>query len=79
MRQVLTAYVHKGESQYVAECLEVDIITQGETIETAIKNLQEAVDLYFEDERIEDFHLSDTPSLLFSLEVEGKAKQYVTA
>lgn len=35
---------------YVARCLEVEVTSQGETIEAALANLGEALELYFEDE-----------------------------
>lgn len=45
----LTAIVKKGEKQYVALCPEVDVASQGYTIEEALKNLKEAVELYVEE------------------------------
>ncbi|MBL7131641.1 MAG: type II toxin-antitoxin system HicB family antitoxin [Candidatus Omnitrophica bacterium] len=47
----VTAYIHKGEKYYVGECLEIDVITQGKTIDEVINNLHEATELYFEDEK----------------------------
>ncbi|HHT9139334.1 MAG TPA: type II toxin-antitoxin system HicB family antitoxin [Candidatus Tripitaka californicus] len=45
----LTAIIKKGEKQYVALCPEVDVVSQGYTIEEALKNLKEAVELYVEE------------------------------
>jgi predicted RNase H-like HicB family nuclease len=39
----------KEEKYYVAQCLNIDISSFGETIEEAISNLTEALELYFED------------------------------
>lgn len=44
-----TAIIRKGEKQFVALCPEVDVVSQGYTIEEAIANLKEAVELYVED------------------------------
>jgi len=44
-----TAIVHKEEDLYVANCPEVGTASQGETIEEAVKNLQEATELYLEE------------------------------
>ncbi len=44
----LTAIIRKGEKQYVALCPELDIVSQGCTVEEAVKNLQEATELYIE-------------------------------
>ena len=45
----VTAIIRKGEKQYVALCPEVDVVSQGFTVEEALKNLKEAVDLYIEE------------------------------
>jgi predicted RNase H-like HicB family nuclease len=44
-----TAIVRKGEKQFVALCAEIDVVSQGKSIEDAIKNLKEAVELYVEE------------------------------
>ncbi len=44
-----TAIIKKGEKQYVSSCPQLDIVSQGHTIETALKNLKEAVELYIEE------------------------------
>jgi predicted RNase H-like HicB family nuclease len=41
----------EGEDVYVAQCVEVDVASQGETVEEALRNLQEAIELYFDDEQ----------------------------
>jgi predicted RNase H-like HicB family nuclease len=40
----------KENNEFVAQCLNVDVASQGETLDEAIKNLKEAVELYFQDE-----------------------------
>jgi predicted RNase H-like HicB family nuclease len=46
--QQLTAIIEREGDAYVGLCPEVDIASQGDTIEAARKNLQEAVELFFE-------------------------------
>jgi len=48
MNQVLSAVIHKEKKFYVAECPEVGTVSQGETLEDAIRNLKEATELYLE-------------------------------
>lgn len=45
----LTAILYWEDDIYVAECPEVGTASQGETIEAAIANLQEATELYLEE------------------------------
>lgn len=48
-----TAIIEKEDGMYVALCPELDIASQGNTIEEAKANLHEAIELFFE-------HASDT-------------------
>jgi predicted RNase H-like HicB family nuclease len=45
----LTAIIKKSEKQYVALCPELDVVSQGFTVEEALKNIKEAVELYIEE------------------------------
>ncbi len=45
-----SAVIQKEEKWYVSWCPELDIASQGETIEEAIESLKEAIELYLEDE-----------------------------
>ena len=44
-----TAAITSEDGWYVARCLEVEVASQGESIEEALANLKEALELYFED------------------------------
>jgi predicted RNase H-like HicB family nuclease len=46
--QFTAAVTHEG-AHYVARCLEVEVASQGSTVEEALENLKEALELYFED------------------------------
>ena len=48
MKQAFTARVFQEGNWFVAQCLEVDVASQGETETEALINLQEALELYFE-------------------------------
>ena len=44
----LTAVIEREGDLYVALCPELDIASQGDTVESAKKNLVEALELFFE-------------------------------
>ena len=46
----LTAAITHEDSWYVARCLEVEVTSQGRTIEESLADLKEALELHFEDE-----------------------------
>ncbi len=53
MTYQFSSVITKEERLFVANCPELDIASQGETIEEAINNLKEAIELYLEDEDVE--------------------------
>lgn len=46
--RLFTAIIEREDDAYVALCPELDIASQGGSIEDALSNLREAVDLFFE-------------------------------
>lgn len=46
--RTLTAAVHQEDDWFVARCLELDVASQGESLDEALANLREAVELYLE-------------------------------
>ncbi len=64
----LTAIVKKGEKQYVALCPEVDVVSQGHTVEESLNNLREAVELHIEIEGFPE-EFSGESAIITSFEV----------
>ncbi len=50
-RPGLNALVWKEDKLFVAKAVEVEVVSQGKTRKEAISNLEEALDLYFEDKK----------------------------
>lgn len=48
MKQKFSASVWREGSWHVAQCLEVDVASQGESEAEALENLREAIELHFE-------------------------------
>ena len=63
----LTAAVTREENWYVARCLEVEVTSQGESVEESLTNLREALELYFEDAPVPE--LAEAP-IIASVDVE---------
>jgi len=52
----ITAIIQKEDDWYVAKCVENSVASQGRTIEEAISNLTEAIQLYYEDDEADIEH-----------------------
>lgn len=48
MSRRLTAIIQSEPPGYVALCPELDVASQGDTIEQAVANLREAIELFYE-------------------------------
>lgn len=70
MHRTIKAYISKGDNYYVAECMEIAVVTQGKTLDETIANLNEAVSLHLEGEDPADFDLVSNPTLLVTMELE---------
>ena len=58
--------VQKDDAWYVAKCIDNSVASQGKSVEEALNNLKEALELYYEDEPLYE---SPVPALLTSVEV----------
>jgi len=49
MKLIANVAVHQEDDWYVAKCVENSVASQGKSIEEALNNLREALELYAED------------------------------
>ena len=71
LQHTIKAVIRPGDgSGYVAECLEIAVVTQGATLDETVANLKEAVQLHLEGEDLADFALAPNPTLLVTMELE---------
>ena len=70
MKKIIQARIYKGESQFIGECLDLPVVTQGKTLDEVTANLEEAISLHLEDEDFAEWDLVAEPSVLASLELD---------
>jgi predicted RNase H-like HicB family nuclease len=63
----LSAAIHREGEWFISWCPELDVASQGRTVEEALANLREALELYLEDREVD---LPEEPFLLTTVEVE---------
>lgn len=59
----INALVWKEANLYVAKAVELELASQGKTPKQALDNLQEAIELYFADEKMPNTNISSFSSL----------------
>ena len=70
-RYTIQAMIYPGdESGYVAECLNLAVVTQGKTLDETVQNLREAIRLHLGGEDLAEMGLASHPPLLVTMELE---------
>jgi predicted RNase H-like HicB family nuclease len=65
--------ISRGERQFVAECLDLPVVTQAATLDELALNIREAIGLHLEGEDLTEFGFSSSPTILATLELEVAA------
>jgi len=69
-QRTIKAVIRPGEqSGWVAECVEVPVVTQGATLDDVTANLREAVGLHLDGENLAGLGLSADPTVVATLEL----------
>ena len=69
MKRIIQFHISKGERYYVAEGVDLPVVTQGETLDVLVANIKEATELQLSGEDLADFDLGKDPSLLANIEL----------
>ena len=71
LQHTIKAVIRPGEEfGFVAECLEIPVVTQGDSLDEVTRNLQEAVSLHLEGEDFQALGLVPNPTILITFEIE---------
>ena len=69
MKHVIQIKVYRSDEQYIAEGVDIAIATFAKTLDGLVKNIQEAVELYLEDEDPKKTGIISNPSILVNFEL----------
>lgn len=72
-RPAIDAVISESEGWYVAECLEVAVVTQGRSLDETLANLRSALEPHIDDEELARSGLSESPRLAVSYETSAVA------
>ena len=70
MKKLVQVRIYKGEKYYVAECIDLPVVSQGKTLDEATNNIGEAIDLHLEGENLEEWDILPDFSILANFELE---------
>ena len=73
MKRTIQVRIFRGEHQYVAECLDLPVVTQAPTLDELTANIQEAIALHLEGEDLSELGLATDPTILATMELQAVA------
>ena len=73
MKRTIQVRIFRGEKQYVAECLDLPVVTEALTLDELATNIREAIALHLEGEDLAELGLASDPTVLATLELEAVA------
>ncbi len=71
MKKVIQVHIYRGEKYYIAECIDLPVVTQGKTLDEVVTNLKEAVELHLEGENPTEYDLVPQPTIIANLEIDS--------
>ena len=70
MRRTIQVRIFRGEQKYVAECPELSVVTQGDTLDEVNANICEAIGLHLEGENLAELGLAEKPLVVAIMELD---------
>ena len=71
LRRTIQIHIFRGEKKYVAECMDLRVVTEGETLDEVTANIREAVGLHLEGENLAELGFVNDPAIIATMEIEA--------
>lgn len=69
MKKIILVKISRGEKYYVAECIDLPVVTQGKTLDEVVENIRKAIDLHLQGENLKDWDILPDYSILVHFEL----------
>jgi len=73
MRRTIQVRITRGENQFLAECLDLPVVTQAVTLDELYANIREAIGLHLDGEDLSALGFAANPTILATLELDAVA------
>ena len=72
-RRTIQARIFRGETRYVADCIDLPVVTEGDTLDEVAANLREAIALHLEGENLAELGFAEDPAIVATMELDAVA------
>jgi predicted RNase H-like HicB family nuclease len=70
MERTIQVRISRGERQFVAECLDLPVVTQAPSLDELAVNIREAIGLHLEGEDLTALGIANNPTILATMELD---------
>jgi predicted RNase H-like HicB family nuclease len=70
-RRTIQVRIFRGETKYVADCIDLPVVTEGETLDETVANIREAIALHLDGEDLGELGFCDDPAIVATMELEA--------
>ena len=64
MRKVIQISIYKGDKFFIAEGVNIPVVTQGKSYDELFENLKEALSLFLEDTDLSQYDIQTNPAII---------------
>ncbi|OGN11394.1 MAG: hypothetical protein A3C71_00915 [Candidatus Yanofskybacteria bacterium RIFCSPHIGHO2_02_FULL_43_15c] len=69
MKHIIQIAISKGEKYYIAQGVDLPIVTQGKTLDELAGNVKKVSKLYLKGENLNEFNIAPDPAVLINFEL----------
>jgi predicted RNase H-like HicB family nuclease len=69
VKKIINFHISKGDKYYIAECIDLPIVTQGLTLDKTMANIKEALNLHLEDEDLTKLGIMPNPAVSVNIDL----------
>jgi predicted RNase H-like HicB family nuclease len=70
-RRTIQVRIFRGETKYVADCMDLPVVTEGNTLDETAANIREAIALHLDGEDLGELGFCDHPAIVATMELES--------
>ncbi len=73
MRRTIQVRIFRGDRKFVAECLDLPVVTEADSLDELARNIREAIALHLEGEDLAEMGLAQDPTIIATMELPAVA------
>ena len=73
MKRTIRVRIFRGDRKFAAECLDLPVVTEAESLDKLAENIREAIALHLEGEDLAEIGFSADPTILAIVELPAVA------